>query len=301
LNRLIPILILALVVLPSARADMVVNGPPSATDRFAAGSLNPGFWPSLSGYNLTGVGNTNADGTGQWATAISPSFALTSEHFPVPAGGSVYFTAADGSRYAAVVKAEENVGGTDLRLVQFTAPLPASIARFSFAPDDPAALTGAPILSFGVPYRAAQGSIASFGTSQEGVLAQTYRFDYSPTGPALQGWVQPGDSGGPTFAEEPGGGLALAGLHSFYSGTGGPPYYSIDTFASPLLDAMRNDIAGLGSSDLLTIYTASIPEPSASRLVFIGLCLGWAWRLFAVQNENESSADDADDADKFKT
>jgi hypothetical protein len=271
----LPMLIL-LAIAADARADMVTNAPAATTDRFSTGTpdLNPGFWPTLSSYNLSGVGNTSPDGRGQWATAISPTFALTSEHYA--AAGTVYFTTSDGSQYAATIRAAEAVGGTDLQLVQFAAPLPPSIARYAFAPDDQTVLLGAPILSVGVPYRAGENVIASFGTTQESTLAITYRFNYSAAGPSLQDWVQPGDSGGPTFTEEPAGGLALVGLHSFFSGFESGQTWSEDTYVSSLMDTMKNDIAGLGSSDVLTVYSQATPEPSSLALMGIGLACVFA-------------------------
>jgi hypothetical protein len=262
---------LATLALPAeSRGDMIVNSASSVTDRFSGTGLNSGFWATAAGYDLTGVGNTSADGTGAWATAISSNFVLTSHSYA--AGGSIYFTDSNGAQVVATVMAEEQVGGTDLQLVQLTAALPATIARYALAPNTPAALTGAAILTVGVPYRAGQNTIDSFGFAQEGVLTQTFTFNYSAGGPALQSWVQPGDGGGPTFIEEPGGGLALAGLHTFYSGTAAQQW-SMDTYVSPLMDTMKNEIAALGSTDT---PTTAVPEPTSLSLVGMGLGTAFA-------------------------
>ena len=63
-----------------AAADMLINpNNPAVDQRFYPSPTNL-FW--AASYNLTGVGNTNGTaGNGQWVTAISANYGLTSSHY----------------------------------------------------------------------------------------------------------------------------------------------------------------------------------------------------------------------------
>lgn len=248
-----------------AHGDMVVNGTAAQIDiRNANGTPSSTFF--ASGSNFTGIGfdTDPAPGAGVWGTLIAPDVILTASHF-FPA--QLTFTNSQGQTFTyATTSAVRNVGGTDLEVMRLSSPVDPSIPFYSIAPASQN-VVGQQIIPVGQPFVAGLGSIAS-------VTSQVLSYDYSATVP-LSSYLTSGDSGGPTFATESNGDLALIGIHESVA-TG---LFSNDTDVAGLLPEIDAAMTALGSPYQATVWKPpppGTPEPSSLALVGIGLAAWYA-------------------------
>jgi hypothetical protein len=251
---------------PHARALYSDNLNPNQQN---IGALAPGRVGYLPGLDFSGIGHT-ADGSGgvRAATAISPSFVVSSSHYP--AFGVIDFTSTDGTLVRdTIVSTVSNVGGTDLSLSMLAVPLPSDIAIYSIPSSNM------------VPWLTIGYVVGGSGTVGEGVIAGIglpglpgVWIHYGTDGikPYYASYTTNGDSGYPTFVEI-NGSLALVGVHY----TGGYTYVDSDlTSLVPQIDAA---MAAMGSPQRVTPTPA--PEPASLALLAGGLAIGVFGRRLA--------------------
>jgi hypothetical protein len=280
--------LLAFALVPSVRGDMITaTADPAATDRFYSGA-DPHF--AFSQYDLTGIGNTQgASGRGQWATMVSPTFFVSAFHDHPGMGSDLTFYSADGQAHTYAVAGGERItaagvaqGQGDLYLGWLSAPIPksAGISWYHIVVDDPKSLSGAAILAVGSPWRVGTGIIdeGPYGSS-----AESFGFGYDPgtVGGPYAAYVQPGDSGAPSFVVGADGSLLLAGTHWLNTGSYVPGGYneSIDSFISPGVSAFDAAMTALGSSEQISVAGFGVPEASSVALLCVGVGAAAALRI----------------------
>ena len=159
-----------------------------------------------AGIDLTCISvanSANADGTGGnrgCVTLITPQHGLTNDHFPQPYETGVfhYFVDRTNVVHARRIIGSQTVAGTDLRVIAFDTPLPASITPAALLPPGATARLppGTPLLSTNQEKRIVITELAGF-TAGEVVVRPA-------TTPGRRGWTTTppaiiGDSDSPTF------------------------------------------------------------------------------------------------------
>ena len=243
-------------------AAMIVAGYSSATagqyDRFlndAAFIGNPTNWPAgappvSNPFPWTGVGRgTN----GRWGTMISPSYFLSASHFP-PSGTMRFYYSNDpsGGFEDRAITAVGQIPGGDLWLGKLEMAVSSNVAIYpilSLAQNSH--YGGLGISTFGltdVPGVEGDATSVRLGTNQidisapygnhnviqnvivSGATGFAYAYTYDLNNPIPlpnESYLQPGDSGGPSFFLYAGASPALVGVHWFNNPN---PSYSGDTF-----------------------------------------------------------------------
>ena len=285
---------------------------PQRYDRFYVGADKAFIG---AGLDFSGVGSVNgAAGGGPWATMISSQYFLTAYHYA--AGGTVTFfpgntTSGGGYSFSVDPNFRQNlyynsINGSvsltqgantlpaDVCIERLTSPIPASdhIASYPVLElpltNNLAAYVGTTIYNYGSSDVVGRNIISNFqlasvlegGTGGEDGPDMVY--DYLP--PGMSGsvgqdetYLQPGDSGGPSFAVV-NGQLALLGEH-----------YDISAYGAPASDG-----SSWSSDGFLPYYVSTIdsvlpanqqisvvvPEPSTLALLlgFAGGAAAWAIR-----------------------
>lgn len=264
-------LVVCLLASPSLAA-MVVNGyTPQRHDRFYSGA-DKAFVGQP--FDWSGVGNSGgASGTGTWATLISDSFFLSATH--AHPGGSVTFfptnAATGGVTYN--VTGGWQIGSSDLWLGQLNRPAGAADGLASYpiyGPQSDGEYVGDEIYNYGVPHRVGRNHIDSIGNATvSGVTGRALFFDrdtFSGGAGIDETYLQPGDSGGPSFAAI-NGELALVGIHWAISED---PMVSVDTFVPFYVSAVQTQMAATGSTQTVTLL---VPEPVCGLAAGAGLLL----------------------------
>jgi hypothetical protein len=270
-------------------ADLkILNFDPARNDRFNGSSSF-----IANGFDLSGVGKqvgsasayvNNSDGA-RWATLISPSFALTANHFSPGVGDTITFVSGNsvgGASVTDTVASAVNILGpnSDLQLIRLTTAVTTpGINFFPIVADNQAALSGAPMFVYGQSNRVGTNNIdpGSFqffpnvGGSNPGV-GYTYTFDPNSPNPN-EAELQAADSGGPSFVTV-NGVLALVGTHWFnFTGTdanGNPIEGSGDTYVPNYINDINAAMAAQGSSERVTVVSA-VPEPASILLIAVGV------------------------------
>lgn len=288
---------LALVGLSTALcpADLILEDyAPQRNDRYYQGADRAFIG---DGYNFSGVGKTGNPLTAtntQWATLISPHFALSARH--APASGTVTFYPGNDPTATPVIATVSGqyaipgmtAGESDLELIQFDGPAHQGVmgvSQYALVEDNEAALLNQQIFVYGQGNRLGTNNIDFFGL-QTGIIGakDTYAlyYSYNPTnGNPNEAELNANDSGGPSFVIGQGNQLALVGIHSFV-GTDDVTKidFSGDTYVSHYLPQLRSKIAELdtqfGYNDAILTVRA-VPEPGS--LVLLGLGGGLlAWK-----------------------
>jgi hypothetical protein len=283
--------LIALALVSPARGDMITaTADPAATDRFYSG---PNAHFAFSQYDFTGIGNAQgSSGHGQWATMISDTFFVSAAHYPPNNGASLTFYSSDGRAHTYTVAGGERVtaagvaqGQGDLWLGWLTAPIPksAGIASYHVAPDDPSTLSGSSLVVVGAPWRVGTG-VVDYGPYGNQALSLGFSYKSGTPGGPYAAFVQPGDSGAPSFVVGADGSLELVGTHWLNTGTYAQGGYnmSIDSFISPGVSAFDVAMASLGSTERVIVGIAAAPEPSSLALCGLGVvasaCYAFRWR-----------------------
>ena len=268
-----PLLISSLALLllaPFARADLTVQTlQPYRQDRFyTATGLNPPKAFLGQAFDWSGVGQSTTTGT--WATMISPTYFLSANHFHPGTGETLTFYQDNTTDHphsytvAAGGLAINSGGTTDLWLGQLTSPIPSADHITSYPVLDlptHSNYLGLEIYVNGKPNRVGRNNIDSFDTySNTNIML----YDYNTlTGlGADEAYIEPGDSGGPSFYNAYGA-LALVGLHFVNEGPVAPGLSSGDTFVPDYISQL--DAAMVGDQ-VLTVA----PEPAALSLLALG-------------------------------
>ncbi len=244
------------------------QGPSPRNDRF----LDSNTFIGLP-YDWSGVGLSSG---GAWATMISPTYFLSANHdHPAPGStvtfytgnslGSTSFTyTVDNFYYQTTYQAN----GSDLCLERFTTPVDAGIAQYPVLtlPND-AAYLGVTNWTYGYPNRVGKNNIDSIqdlGPPElvgYGITRVMY-YGYNATGGQGpdEAYVEPGDSGGPSFAVV-NNSLALLGIHFVNDGPVYDGASSGDSFVPFYVSQL--DAQMTGGQQIATVS----PEPSACVLL----------------------------------
>jgi hypothetical protein len=283
-------------------ADLqILNFDPTRNDRFNGSSnfIANGFDLSSVGKDVTTANDyvNNSDGQ-RWATLISPSFALSANHFTPQVGDSLTFMGGNSAGSPSVTDTVShlfNIDGpnSDLELIQLTNPI--NNPNIHFAPivaDNPAALNGILMYVYGQSNRVGQnnidpGSFQMFTNVQGSNPGFGYTYTYNPNSSnPNEAMLQAGDSGGPSFVVS-NGQFALVGTHWFnFTGTdanGNPIMGSGDTYDPHYIADINTAIAGTGSTEHVTVV--GVPEPASLILIGIG-----GPSLFAILRRRKSAA-----------
>lgn len=208
-------------------------------DRFYSGS-NRAFIGQ--GYDWSGVGRNSAS---QWATMISPSYFISSNHYHPSPGDTVTFYAGNSTSspsYSFAVASGILVpGSSDLYLGRLSAPIPSSsqIAMYPlWVLGANSAYIGKDMFTYGVPDRVGRNVISYVSTSKVSCTFSASGGD----GPD-EAYPMSGDSGGPSFGYY-NGQLALVGAHWQNSGSpyDGAPFS--DTYVPGYISAIQANMVG---------------------------------------------------------
>ncbi|MEC8555908.1 MAG: hypothetical protein VXZ82_12945 [Planctomycetota bacterium] len=279
-------LVLALLssVVP-AKADITIRDFSAASnDRF---TNDPAF--IMKDFDLSGVGLTTSGG--RWATAISRNVLIGAFHFTP--GGQIEFSADNNPNSQMVARSivsGTRVGDTDLHLAVLNAPLPNSIAHYSYAtesisgdlpganapfPLNPASIYQgmnaylfgrSPVDHSGFPQDQAVGrnlvtgyseNVPFNGSDNDSIL---FEFDNEGSSDAqmFEARFQGGDSGGPAFVDIDGE-LRLIGTNAFIYGDG--------DFTNPGIGSGINYTGN--QADFIGNFIAAnaVPEPGSSLVL----------------------------------
>jgi hypothetical protein len=226
------------------------QGPSPRNDRFLGSNSFIGL-----PYNWSGVGLSSG---GAWATMISSNYFLSANHdHPAPGSTVTFYTgnSLGGPSFTYTVdsfyyQTTYQSNGSDLCLQRFTTPVDASIAKYPVLslPND-AAYQGVTNWTYGYPNRVGKNNIDSIQDLNlvpygYGITRVMY-YDYNATGGQGpdEAYVEPGDSGGPSFAVV-NNSLALLGIHFVNDGPvhdGAPSGDSFVPFYVSQLNAHMTD------------------------------------------------------------
>ncbi len=241
---------------------------------------NPANWPAgdptgNNPYPWSGVGR-GVDG--RWGTMISPSYFLSASHF-APSGTLRFYYTNDpngGFEDHTIVSSVVRIGGSDVWLGQLDAPVSSSVAIYPILSlSNNNKYGGLGIATFGLSdtNNGVEGTATTvrlgtnnidvtspFGNGhvvqQQTIAPSTglvYAYDYNPTIPnpnnssqnisqPNESFLNPGDSGGPSFFLYAGASPALVGIHWFASD--GNPSFSGDTFVPGYISAIQAAMTG---------------------------------------------------------
>jgi hypothetical protein len=265
-----------------ASATMVLQSYNAADhDRFYVGTDK-----SFIGdpYDWSGVGRSS-----YWVTMVSSDYFLTANHYHPSVGETLYFYWSNdpsGGQETATVASGVQIGESDLWLGRLSTSVSSQVEIYPIlALPENSAYDNLTLYTFGLSSTSPTqenvrlgrneidpGSYAFYNDAATG-LAYTFTYD-SPGLGADESYLQPGDSGGPSFSIIDG--LpAMVGIHWFIWTDDEDPniYGSADTFIPHYIDDIN--AAMVGQQLML------IPEPSILVMV-IGLMPTWLfWRLGA--------------------
>jgi hypothetical protein len=258
---------------PTGLANEGSQGSSPANDRFLD---SPSFIGAA--YDWSGVGLSNG---GSWATMISPSYFVSANHDHPGPGSTITFHldnnpsgptqtyTVSGTYY----QTQYDGQGSDLYLGMLTTPVSSSIAKYpvlSLGSD--AAYNNMTIYTYGYPNRVGMNNIDSIQDLGPpdlvgyGITRVMY-FNYYANGGqqgANEAYLEPGDSGGPSFTVWDGS-LALLGTHFVNDG----PVYdgapSGDSFIPFYVNQLDANMVGQ------QVTLAPVPEPVTMVTLFIGL------------------------------
>lgn len=283
--------LLVLFAADAGRADLTIaQFSRQRNDRFYAGS-DKAF--VAAGFDLSGVAKQGTDPITAinlpFASLITPSFALTANHYP-PSGNPtrVAFRVGNdplGAIVLATVLGRSQIEGSDLALLQLSAPVSSSITPFSIIEDNRTAIIGEEMFVYGQQNRVGTNNVSGgirLYTGAETGLPPTvdFLYTYDPNnGNPNEARVEGFDSSGPSFVCNDAGGISLLGIHEFQFdtvdanlnviGTG-----SGDVYVPNYIAGIQARITALGSAEMLTIgrlKVRAVPEPASLALLAIGL------------------------------
>lgn len=275
-KRFIAGLALALAVSGTCRAELISGYTAAKNDRFYAGP-NKAFIGGT--FDLSGVGNTNANGTGRFATLISPQYVLTAAHYAPGVGSTVTFHEGDsptGTVHTYKIASGVRVGTSDLYLEKLAAPVLASdnIHPVTIAADNASYLTGKPIYVYGGSNQLGMNNIDAIipddAVSGSSAVGTAFMYGYNPAKGfgAEEAKLVGGDSGGPSFVSV-NGQLQLVGIHWYqYASSNLAIVGSGDSYVPAYAALIRKMI---GSSGNVAIAPGVVPEPSSLALLAIGI------------------------------
>jgi hypothetical protein len=262
----------------SSYADLYIAGYNSTVnDRFTAPATpNPSGSFIANGYDLTGVGNSAADGTGTFATMISPTFFLSAEHYHPAPGSTVTFYNATGTAKTYTVETGYTTSylglTSDLWLGKLTASVDSDIAKYSVVDN---AATDEAMFVYGRPNRVGKNSYDGLDTLNSVTpIRQTRVLVYDYDDPnvtdtddtagqgANESYVIAGDSSAPSFMVR-NGQLGVVGIHYNHSSdTVANDEESYDSYVPEYISQLNISMA-LTSSERVTV----VPEPTAAVAV----------------------------------
>ncbi|MHB0959645.1 MAG: trypsin-like serine protease [Pirellulaceae bacterium] len=214
-------------------------------------------------FDWSGVGKTR----NAWVTMISPSYFLSAAHLAPDANDEVTFFRGNdrAARHVYTVAGGQRITidntPTDLWIGKLTAPLDPS-HQISYYPilglESESSYVGLELFNYGSVDRVGRNVLDGINVEINGsstTVSMLFDFDAADeidTG-GDETFVEPGDSGGPSFVNW-NGQLALLGVHWFQSKSEEEAWYSGDTFIPHYADVANSLMAG----ETLTI----IPDPS---------------------------------------
>jgi hypothetical protein len=238
-------------------------------------------------YDWSGVGLSSG---GSWATMVSPTYFLSANHDHPAPGSTVTFYTGNSFNSPSFTYTVDNfyyqttdLGvGSDLCLQRFTTPVNTSIAKYPVLslPND-AAYVGVTNWTYGYSNRVGKNSIdaiqdldlVSYGYG----ITRVMYYDYNATGGQGpdEAYLEPGDSGGPSFAVV-NNSLALLGIHFVNEGPVFDGAISGDSFVPFYVSQLNAHMTG--GQQITTVA----PEPSTCVLLgFIAFGLFvWSRRRF---------------------
>jgi hypothetical protein len=256
-----------------AGADGLQNegsqGASARNDRFYAGTDKAFIGQP---FDWSGVGLSSG---GAWATMISPNHFLSANHDHPAPGSTVSFYAGNSPsspKFTYTVdsfyyQTSESGSGSDLCLQRFTTPVDASIAKYPvLSLSNDAAYSGLTNWTYGYPNRVGKNNIdaiddlnlvsVGFGLTR----VMYYTFDATGGQGPDEAYLEPGDSGGPSFAVF-NNSLALLGIHFVNDGPVYDGALSGDSFVPFYINQL--DAHMTGGQQVVTV-----PEPSVLVLLF---------------------------------
>lgn len=261
----------------TGRGTMIVRSyDPALNDRFYEG----GDKAFVGGpYDFSGIGYSNG---AHWATLVSDNCFLSATHYHPGVGETVTFWETNvrtGPSFSYTVTGGVQVGSTDLWVGWFdgTVTVDTSIARYPVLVLPAAGdYLGLGLYNYGVDHRVGRNvldDLASVTVGASSGVSAWYDYDNNDF-PAVGGaetYLQPGDSGAPTFAVF-NSNLAMIGTH--WAITDFPVIEgasSLDTFVPEYADDINGILAGRGQAVI------TVPEPSAGWCLLLGLGC-WCFR-----------------------
>jgi hypothetical protein len=211
-------------------------------DRFYVGSDRAFIGQA---YDFSGVGRNQA---GQWATMISPSYFLSSQHYYPGPGDTLYFYPGNDTNkqitFTNIMEGGLVPGTVDLHLGSLSTPIPASAGITSYPlwmmPN--LKYVGLDMFVYGQTHKVGRNRIAYAGAS--GIPQVRFSFDTPGDGPD-EASLESGDSSAPSFGFYQGK-LALVGIHT--SGAGVPPIsplsFNTDLFPPGCIAAIQAMMVG---------------------------------------------------------
>lgn len=265
------------------RGQTIIDGfSSSANDRYAN---NPSF--VADAFDLSGV---TLSGGGRWATLISNNVVISAQHFNPGLSSLTFYETNDpaGNSVVRQIDSVTRIGSSDIWLGVLDEPVGSSITPFSFATEtvttaaefiagpyafENAYLFGRSPTSFttsldmAVGRNVLDGYITDFAAASangDAVLA-TRDDPLDPNYVAFEAFLQPGDSGGPLFADIDGK-LVLVGVN----------WFIIDRLTSSDLSGVT--YVGNYAAEIQAFIDENsiIPEPAATAFVmgiFVGAML----------------------------